>query len=356
MKKFLLFLSSFAAFTATAQVSGDCQNLFISEYYEGLGNNKAIEIYNPSDNAVDLGDYFLARMNNGTTVMNAIGTLNSNCHQLPSFSLAPKSTYVIVLDRTAANATDTDPAVWTELQAKANLMMSSSYAVNNTMNFNGNDAMLLVKGRATAPNSVSNRMYDIFGRPGENPEVNTTRGNGWSTVAPYNNAAGIVVTENHGLIRKRNVKIGVSNIVTASNTPFNALAQWDSVPAVLPKRDANGNVIMSVSNPGQPQLVGNWETLGWHTCECDPASLSSTSLNLDVIEMYPNPTSGKVTLANVETVASIEVVNSVGQIIFTEINEGKNIISFEINDKSGVYFVTIKDKAGKAATRKLIVQ
>lgn len=358
MKKFLLSLSAFATLTATAQVSGDCQNLFISEYYEGFGNNKAIEIYNPSASSVNLGEYFLARLNNGNAEMRPFGTDNSNCHQLPNVTLDAHSTFVIVLDRTEANAADNDPAVWIELRAKADVLMSSSYAVNSSMNFNGNDALLLVKGLATNPNVASSRIYDIFGRPGEDPEVNATRPGGWSTVAPYNNSAGVIVTVNHKLIRKQGIKKGISNYLDAMNTPFNPLLEWDSTFALLntPRLDGEGNIIYQENNPGVPERAGNWETLGWHVCECDPSSLSTMGLALESIEMYPNPTSGVVTLSNIETVAVIEVANALGQVVFTETNEGKNVLSFEINDKSGIYFVTIKDRAGKSATRKLIVQ
>ena len=45
----------------------DCTNLIISEYDEGSGNNKAIEIYNTSDQIIDLGNYLIVRYSNGST-------------------------------------------------------------------------------------------------------------------------------------------------------------------------------------------------------------------------------------------------------------------------------------------------
>ena len=39
----------------------------MSEYIEGWSNNKAIEIYNPTDAAIDLSDYRLERYSNGAT-------------------------------------------------------------------------------------------------------------------------------------------------------------------------------------------------------------------------------------------------------------------------------------------------
>ena len=360
MKKFLLYVCSFMSLTAMAQ---DCSSLFISEYVEGIGNNKALEIYNPTSEDVNLGEYFLMRLNNGDASMRPFGVANSNCHQLPAVQLAPYASFVVVLDRTVG--TESDPAVWDELLEKADVLMSSSYEVNNTMNFNGNDALVLAKGLANDPDPTNAVMVDIFGKPGENPaRTNVTpQRNGWSTVAPYNNSAFVTngntadvdVTKDHVMIRKSTVKVGKKNIVQIMQTPFNPLADWDSFPPRHPKRDDNGNIIYQTDFPTTPQWVGNWGTLGWHSCECDP-NMATFNAELENIEMYPNPTTGVVTLSNIEAITVIEVRNALGQLVQTVSNQGKNIISVEINDKSGVYFVTIKDKAGLSATRKLIVK
>jgi predicted extracellular nuclease len=58
MKKALLFLGLLSS-VAQAQ---DCTKIFISEYVEGWSNNKALEIYNPSNVAVDLSEYFVTQM------------------------------------------------------------------------------------------------------------------------------------------------------------------------------------------------------------------------------------------------------------------------------------------------------
>jgi len=51
--------------------TGDCENLFFSEYIEGSGNNKALEIYNPTDAQIDLSNYSIQRFNNGSTTASA---------------------------------------------------------------------------------------------------------------------------------------------------------------------------------------------------------------------------------------------------------------------------------------------
>ena len=45
----------------------NCSDLFISEYVEGYGNNKAIEIYNPTCYAIDLSEYMVFKYSNGST-------------------------------------------------------------------------------------------------------------------------------------------------------------------------------------------------------------------------------------------------------------------------------------------------
>ena len=72
MKKTLLVLTTIITSMTFAQ---DCSELFISEYVEGWSNNKAIEIYNPTANPIDLSEYMLIRYSNGgttTTTQNGI--------------------------------------------------------------------------------------------------------------------------------------------------------------------------------------------------------------------------------------------------------------------------------------------
>ena len=70
-----------------------CDELFMSEYIEGWSNNKAIEIYNPTDAAVDLSDYRLERYSNGATAA------QDNQKVDLSGTLAANSVVVVVLDK-----------------------------------------------------------------------------------------------------------------------------------------------------------------------------------------------------------------------------------------------------------------
>lgn len=63
MRKTLLILL-FLPFIGFGQPT-PCSDLFISEYVEGPGNNNAIEIYNPTSNAINLAGYTINRYSNG---------------------------------------------------------------------------------------------------------------------------------------------------------------------------------------------------------------------------------------------------------------------------------------------------
>ena len=62
MKSILSFILSLSSFCLLAQ---DCSELFFSEYVEGSSNNKAVEIYNPTDVPIDLSSYSIERYSNG---------------------------------------------------------------------------------------------------------------------------------------------------------------------------------------------------------------------------------------------------------------------------------------------------
>ena len=51
MKK--LYSITCALFFVSASAFSQCNDLFISEYVEGSGNNKALEIYNPTNEAIN---------------------------------------------------------------------------------------------------------------------------------------------------------------------------------------------------------------------------------------------------------------------------------------------------------------
>lgn len=343
MKKVLLFVSLFTLGSTFAQ---DCSKIFISEYVEGLGNNKALEIYNPTNTSVDLSQYFIARYNNGTTAATV-----QNCVQL-SGMVPAHGTFVAVLDRNAGNATPSDPAVWDEMQALADGFFCSSYDVSNAMNFNGDDAVLLMKGSiagyalnvelSTIPNTV---VIDVIGKVGEKPT------GGWSTAAPFDGSAGagVKITKDHSLVRKATIKKGNTDAIPAS---YNAMIEWDTLSPLIFKFDSiTGDTIRS--GAGKAIKFGNWETLGSHNCECNP--LATSIVEAVQMEVYPNPSStGNFTVVASENIKSITVYNTLGQVV-KKVKPNTNNAAIQIGNSPGLFIVQIETSAG-TATKRLIVK
>ena len=223
MKNFLIVFTLILSFTSFEQ---DCSELFISEYVEGWSNNKALEIYNPTANSIDLSAYMVIRYSNGST-----SASSSNAVQL-SGSVDAYDVHVGVLEKLDANGTGQEAPIWDSLQARADAYYCPEYNTSNAWYFNGNDALVLAKGSISdIANSV---VVDIFGKIGEDP------GDAWTTEFPYT-GAGAEVTKDHSMIRKANIQAGETNPVISF---FDPLLEYDSIPAVVVRLDENGDPVL----------------------------------------------------------------------------------------------------------------
>ena len=320
MKKTLLILTTLIGSMTFAQ---DCSDLFISEYVEGKSTNKALEIYNPTGATIDLSEYIVARYSNGATTISTV-----NAVQLTG-TVASGATHVGVIDKNDPAGTGNETPVDAALAAKADAFYCPDYTVSEAFYWNGNDAIVLLKG--TMADLASAAVVDIFGKIGENP------GWAWTSEAPYttDGGNGANVTKDHSLIRKATIKKGVTNPIISE---FNALAEYDSIPAQIMENGV---------------AVGNWATLGSHTCGC---IAGVDEVSLERVSIYPNPTSGEFLVNNVENVTSIVVLNSLGQVIETVENNSSSIVKFDLAERKGVYFVQLHDSNGNMITKKVIVK
>ena len=155
--------------------TGLCVDLFFSEYLDGTGWDKGLEIYNPSATATaDLGEYAVKTFNNGSTVAT---------HEVQlSGSLGPGEVYTIV-----------NPLAPPFLLQLADL-------IDDVTLFNGNDATTLER------NGV---VVDALGEVGVNP------GSGW----PVND----VTMLHHTLVRNPDVTVGSDDWDVVQN-------QWQDYP------------------------------------------------------------------------------------------------------------------------------
>lgn len=335
MKKGLLALVMFSTISF-AQAQQNCSELFISEYVEGWSNNKALEIYNPTPNAIDLSQYIVIRFNNGST-----SATSSNSVQLTG-TIQPYSTHVGVLDKRDENGTGQEAPVWDSLQAKADAFYSPVYNTNNTWYWNGNDAIALAKGSASNPTAAT--VVDIFGKIGEDP------GEGWTTQFPFTGTNGVNVTKDHSLIRKPGILKGETNVTISF---FNPLFEYDSIPPVVVRLDDQGNIVYGQS--GNPILDGNWSTLGWHTCNCETLNTPVNAKQEEPV-LYPNPSNGLIYVKNAENVQSVEVVNALGQTIQSVDNSGKTLLKFDLSASKGVYLIRLTHTDGSSSLKRVVIK
>ena len=277
MKKTLL-IALFVLMTMVsvpAQETADCSELFFSEYVEGSGNSKALEIYNPTDKVIDLSYYFVARFSNGSSTFTTGGYTH-----LEGF-LPPDSVLILVngqtedVDLGGGNISPKcDPALQTLASGHIH-MMDHGYPAPTYMN--GNDAIVLMRSEEKNINDENIKIIDIFGQVGLGNKIEKEYG--WSnikdTTVTYNvrvingedttyiETKGKVIdyvvqhtdttgqhfgpfwlawTKDHTLYRKPNVTKGV----TVNPDGFDVAMEWDTVPG--------GKDV--------------WDSLGTHTCNC----------------------------------------------------------------------------------------
>jgi hypothetical protein len=183
--------SLLAATDSKAQTA--CSELFFSEYTEGsTGNNKILEIYNPTNAPVSLSAYSLKLYANGAVAPNNTLVLTG--------TLAPHD--VLVVAHGSADAA---------VLAFADIATASTPAGVNPNNFNGDDAVALVKTVGT-----TETMIDLIGNIGCDP------GTEWKVGTTTKSTA------NRNLRRKATVTGGITTDPADSPCDFPTLdSEWE---------------------------------------------------------------------------------------------------------------------------------
>ena len=341
MKKIVL---SFLFSMTTLMMFAQCGELFISEYVEGGNNNKAIELYNPTNAAVDLSAYSVGRFSNGATSYTGI--------DLPADMLAPYETYVIVLDKRDPDGTGNEYPVWDgyqewdvcvingdtllypdgdtvycvqtdslnnfqpiygtvyndflDLQGKADAFLCPVYNVNNAMYFNGNDAVALVKGSEVLADGSN--LLDVVGIIGEDP------GQSWV------DALGGFLTRDKTLERKPEIQMGTGIVAAALQDTF-AYVQYN----VWGKNNFYG--------------------LGEHDCTCDPDFMvSAPEINQVAFNLYPNPVTSDLTIEAAENIERVEIYNLLGERVLIQNydNNAFNKVNLNVqNLETGMFVISL---------------
>lgn len=304
MKKLLLSVFASALYLG---VNAQCTELFISEYVEGTGNDKALEIYNPTNGPISLTGYRVERFSNGASTSTAGGVTNL------SGTIAAHDVFVLVNGQTTTSGSS--PACSPALQLLAD-QLDGAYPA--PCYFNGNDALVLFNGST---------MVDIFGKTGD---AAMTTSYGWSDQPPYDGSAGVKWTENHTLRRKPTVMQGV----TVNPSPeFIVTTEWDSLPK------------------------DTWTGLGTHTCNC-LTGINEIDNTVSVV-MYPNPSNnGVFNISAGETIQTIEMFDVLGRNILTQkpTNKDSKAMIETIGLPKGIYVVRVSFDKNKTTVAKISIQ
>lgn len=228
-------------------------DLFISEYIEGSSFNKAIELYNPTAETLDLstGLYSLELYSNGSITPN-------NSLNLVGF-IAPGET--VILTHGSANQT---------------LLNQADVTNNFVINFNGDDAIVIKK------NGI---VIDSIGQIGLDPGMQWGSGN--------------ISTLNHTLRRRSNITMGDPN----PNDPFEPSLEWEGF-ANDTFDGLNSHSITDVISPTVTLEQANEQT--------DPTSSTTvrftatfsepvTGFDASDIDLSESTTSGSLTATVTET-------------------------------------------------------
>ena len=301
MKNFLLSITIIISTSLNAQT---CSDLFISEYVEGPAQNNGIEVYNPTNSAIDLAGYTINRYSNGATSGPQVWPLSG--------SIAAGDVIVVgngqldSIDLGTYWSVPVDPNFYAVLDDHC----SGNYDDNNTFYFNGDDAITL---------EFQGTSVDIFGKVGEDP------GMAWTddVSAGYTDAnGGTWWSKRQTLIRKSTVMQGV----TQNPILFNPTLEYDSLP------DAT------------------YSNLGSHVCDCGVASSVNDKKDVSYV-MYPNPSKKgtSVSINSNNNIDFIKVTNILGETI---------IFDHSINTANlpiGSYIVNIRFTNGILKETKLII-
>lgn len=346
MKKiFYTVLFALVTVSLNAQLT-NCGDLFISEYVEGSFNNKALEIYNPTNQPISLANYRLVRWSNGESDITLLEAANEVLPLPAGDNVAAKDVYVVVVNTTDVG-TDTIP--FAELAAKADAMLCTSCNPTSgsirTMCFNGDDAISLQKN--VGGNWVNIDVFGIIGERPTNGNGNTSPTGGWTNIPPYNkrDANGTISagayflyywTVDQTLVRKSTILHGDDTARVANLTPgqWNVAEQWDSLPE------------------------NTFSQLGTHVCDCNTVGVNENTSNSVAATIYPNPATSVLNVRLSESIKTIEIFNVAGQLVYT-LTPAEKVYTTKLETtgfSAGLYLVRVQSTNGHIATKKVTIQ
>ena len=317
-------------------VQAQCNEVFISEYVEGDFFNKALELYNPTPNAIDLSQYRIIRWDNGSTDADQAG---SDGILSLSGSIAAYSTHVVVINTTTqGQEVPPDSALAAKADAFYGTTCIPGDGIVRTLCFNGDDALSLQK-----VNGSSWLNIDIFACIGERPS--NSQGTfsptaAWTDIAPYSSMPagydGSVPyffrywTQDQTMKRKPGIQTGVK--INPEPETFNPSVEWDTIGFNM------------------------FDSLGFHSCDCQILGIQAAEDGRE-LRVFPSPATSEVRIDGDEMIEWVEIYSLSGALLRSisfagpQTNVILNIQDFE----SGIYVIHAGFVSNSRAIRKLSV-
>lgn len=261
--------------------------LYFSEYEEGSSNNKALEIYNPTNNDINLDEYIIGGSYNGSGIQNDV------YHFPKGYVLKAGAVFVLANSQadSAILSVTNDTLAYNE----------GGYVVS----FNGNDARALIR----VFNNGSNWVWlDVIGVPDQSPS------SGWDV-------AGVTAaTKDHTLLRKGGIMMGTTDWGASAGTDASS-SQWIVKPKNYSDNLGKPTSGVGISNPG---LTDN-------------------------INVFPNPGNGHLNITLNNTLkgdVTVRVMDITGREVYRHVfsNVMNQTLPVNIsNEPSNLYFIIISD-------------
>lgn len=328
MKKLLLSVFALASYVS---VNAQCSEVFMSKYLQFGGNTKAMELYNPTANAINLNGYILERWKASSTGL--VSTTMSDSLHLKG-SVASHAAFVIVNGQTTDITLSTgsispkcDPALQAYANQLDNVYGTYGSSVGAPMYFKGNDCLVLRKPDGT--------IADIFGEIGVTVKY-------WSSLPTYRGGTGEGkwITKGYLMVRKAAVSQGT----TAFPAEFNPLLEYDTIAHVYPAMS-------------RQDTLDTYSLFGQFTSNCASTGINNSE-KYSFVSVFPNPSSsGNISVQSTEVIASVKIYNITGQLVYAEDKMNKtefNINTAKLHKGSYVFSITLKN--GVVEKKNILIQ
>ena len=386
MNKQYLLLSAALLLTGAAHAQGT--ELFFSEYDEGAhqngisynggtslstGNERALEIFNPTTSQVNLNPYSVRRYSNGSATPvdeeRLMRTSGANVLNTRGVFVYANGESTLQSIRTFASQYGSFPYD----AIGSNYISGGGARKGNVSYFNGDDAVALVRYPSGTAGQGTGVIVDLIGSIGEAPLLSQGgSGGNWSGFNPVDDSGNPVVhvyvsSANQSLVRRPNVSGGIRTNPGPQNVPntnppvrstaanaYNIADEWSVYSYAFPP-SGSGSV--------GAQL---YDELGNHNAYAGPNGIYQTTITATLgkfdanISVYPNPAHGTATVEIKDAkVGFVNVRNSLGQNISAQAKgQGQEKLTLDVSSlKAGLYFVEIYSADGQTKIYKpLMVQ